>query len=253
MIDKNSFTIQLAGKRIEITPMYEWIREYCKDYIVENAVVDSVDLTVQTSGEDIAYERMRSDREYEAGQFPDDYLETLAVYRKIAEWMPSQGTVLFHGSAVAVDGRAYLFTAKSGTGKSTHTHLWREYLGERAVVVNDDKPLLRVTEEGVWVCGTPWDGKHRLSNNICVPLSSICILKRGGENAIHPITASQAYPMLMQQCYRPADTQALGQTLQLLDQIREQVSFYELSCNMEIEAAEVAFQGMREGRCQSGN
>lgn len=245
-MDKNgAFTIQLAGKQICITPMHALIREYCKDYIVDDADEDSVDLTVQTNMEDIAYERMRSDREYE-GQYPDDYLETLAVYRKIAEWMPSQDTVLFHGSAVAVDGRAYLFTAKSGTGKSTHTRLWREYFGERAVMVNDDKPLLKVAEDGVWVCGTPWDGKHRLSSNICVPLSAICILKRGEDNTIREITSAEAYPMLLQQCYRPADRTALQQTLQVLDRIREKLTFYELFCNRQPEAAQVAYQGMRE-------
>ena len=78
-----------------------------------------------------------------------------------------------------MDGQAVLFTAKSGTGKSTHTKLWRDLFGERAVMVNDDKPLLRILKDGVLVCGTPWDGKHRLSTNCALPLKAICILERG--------------------------------------------------------------------------
>ena len=87
-------------------------------------------------------------------------------------------TILFHGSAVAVDGIGYLFTAKSGTGKSTHTRLWRELFGERAVMLNDDKPLIKVSENGIIVYGTPWDGKHRLSTNTFVPLKGICFMSK---------------------------------------------------------------------------
>ena len=63
-------------------------------------------------------------------KYSDIYLETMAVYRKIEDKLLDYDTILFHGSAVAVDGVGYLFTAKSGTGKSTHTRLWREMLSE---------------------------------------------------------------------------------------------------------------------------
>ena len=106
MIEAGAFTIQLAGKRIHIRPLYDMVREYCKAYIVPDACAD---LSVQILAEDIAYERRQSEREAElAGQkeaaYTDAYLETLAVYRRIAEWMPMQNTLLFHGSAIAVDG-----------------------------------------------------------------------------------------------------------------------------------------------------
>lgn len=257
-----SFIIQLAGHKIRIFPRYEWVREYCKDYILpdagaideclphEVADVSTADLTVQISAEDIAYERMRSDRDAERNDqapvmYSDAYLETLAVYRKIAEWMPIQGILLFHGSVVAVDGKAYLFTAKSGTGKSTHTRLWREYFGDRAVMINDDKPLIQVTDDGIYAYGTPWDGKHRLSTNTHAPLAGICVLRRGSDNVIRKVTPQDVYPMLLQQCYRPMATEALMATMQLLDKLKENNSFYELSCNISQEAVEVAYNGMR--------
>ena len=256
------FIIQLAGHRIRIFPRYEWIREYCKDYIIpdtglgkeylsdEVAGVTTTDLTVQISSDDIAYECLHSDRDAQKnGQEPvmytDAYLETLAVYRRIAEWMPMQNTLLFHGSVVAVDGQAYLFTAKSGTGKSTHTRLWREYFGDRAVMINDDKPLLQIREDGIYAYGTPWDGKHRLSTNMSAPLSGICILRRGADNSICRISAEDAYPMLVQQCYRPMDKVALGHTMCLLDRIKETVPCYELYCNMSEKAVETAYNGMK--------
>ena len=92
--------------------------------------------------------------------------------------------VLFHCSAVAVDGKAYLFTAASGTGKSTHTRMWRQHFGGRAVMVNDDKPILRIKDDGIYVCGTPWCGKHGLQTNVEVPVQGICILGGGEKNMI---------------------------------------------------------------------
>ena len=208
----------------------------CQFYLTDS----SAQWTVQVSQQDIDLERSRADRP----GYSDAYLETLAVYRKIAEKMPEYDTFLFHGSAIAVDGKAYIFTAKSGTGKSTHARLWREMLGERAVMVNDDKPLIRVHPDGAaTVYGTPWDGKHRLSSNIAVPVRAICILERSGENHIVQITKSEALPMLIQQAYRPADPIALAKTLTLIDRV--DVRFYRLSCNMDISAAELSYNTMK--------
>ena len=154
-------------------------------------------------------------------------------------------TILFHGSVVAVDGIGYLFTAKSGTGKSTHTRLWREYFGERAVIVNDDKPLLKITDSGVTAYGTPYNSKHRLGTNISVLLKAICILTRAAENHIEPITRDHAYTMLLQQVYRPADILKMAKTLKLVDRLADRVKLYKLDCNMEISAAIVAYEGMQ--------
>ena len=138
-------TYKMAGKIIEINSLYKKVHDYCKEY----SCVCEPDITVSITQADIDYERKKSAAADTAeGRTPhvspDDYLEELAVYRKIAEKMPEYDTFLFHGSAVAVDRVCYIFTAKSGTGKSTHTRLWRTLLGERAVMVNDDKPLIRV-------------------------------------------------------------------------------------------------------------
>lgn len=148
-------------------------------------------------------------------------------------------------SVIAVDGAGYLFTAKSGTGKSTHTRLWRDYFGDRAIMVNDDKPLLHIVDSGVIAYGTPYNGKHRLGNNISVPLKAICILTRSAENHIEPITGNQAYTILLQQVYRPADMLKIEKALELVDRLADRVKLYRLGCNMNISAAKVAFEGMQ--------
>ena len=116
---------KIADKVVEVTSIYDEIHEYCADYQTD----ENVDYSVTTTQADIDFEREKSAREDEiegipTRQFSDSYLEELAVYRKIAEQMIDFDTVLFHGSVVAVDDVGYLFTAKSGTGKSTHTRLW---------------------------------------------------------------------------------------------------------------------------------
>jgi hypothetical protein len=176
----------------------------------------------------------------------DAYLEITAVQRKIVEELVGFDVLLFHGSVVAVDGGAYLFTAKSGTGKSTHTRLWREVLGDRAVMINDDKPLLMIGKEQVTVYGTPWNGKHRLGANIVVPLKAICILERGVENRIAKISAGEALRMLLQQSNRPANTILLPKYMELVDRVADSVCFYRLQCNMDLEAAQVAFGTMSQ-------
>lgn len=242
------FRIELAGVPIEITTQYEMTKQMCQDYLTMR--LPSLSLAI--SQEDIAYEREKSAREDEKEgipirQFADDYLETLAVYRKIAEGLLDYNVLLFHGSTVAVDGEAYLFTAKSGTGKSTHVRLWREMFGGRAVMVNDDKPLLKLMDDGVTAYGTPWDGKHRLSNRVAVPLRSLCILERSETNRIERTTPKDAWPMLMQQSYRPQETVKMAKTLELIDKLAQHVGLYRMGCNMESAAALMAYEAMRQG------
>lgn len=264
-----SFTIRLAGQLFTICPVCDYIREYCKDYIVadvtgQSGIADGDteytssgvgDITTESvtririTQSDIDFEREKSAREdikegIPIRQFSDAYMETLAVYRKIADHLLSCDTLLFHGSVIAVDGIGYLFTAKSGTGKSTHTRLWREYFGERAVMVNDDKPLLRITDSGVTAYGTPWDGKHRLSTNIAVPLKGICILTRDTTNHIEPEEPHALYPLIVQQTNRSLSADGMKQTLSLIDRMLNVVPVYRLGVNMDIEAARVAYEGM---------
>jgi hypothetical protein len=240
-------TIELAGITFRILSQYPDIERLCHAY----KTMDPSEIELRISLGDITLERERSARDdircgRQVKDWPDGYLETLAVYRKIAERIPAYNTFLFHGSCVAVDGIGYLFTAKSGTGKSTHSRLWRELLGDRAVMVNDDKPLIRVNPDGTaTVYGTPWDGKHHLSTNIAVPLKAICILERAKQNTIRQITAGEAYPMLLQQAYRPMDSTALSKTLTLIDKLAASVSLWRLGCNTDIEAARVAYKAMK--------
>lgn len=239
------FAIKVAGQVAAVNALFESSRDYCRDYLCDEKPGFSVVITPA----DIALEREKSARTDRAEGVPvrnvsDAQLEITAIQRKIAEALFAHNVLLFHGSVVAVDGVAYLFTAKSGTGKSTHARLWREFLGDQAVMVNDDKPFLRVTEHGILACGSPWNGKHRLGSNICVPLQAICVLERGETNEIRQITAGEALPILLQQTSRPLNGKLLPKCLELLDSLSRHTAFYRLRCNMELEAAKMSFEAM---------
>lgn len=241
-----TITLSLAGFCVEINAIYPSTRTFCRDYLCEGVP----EFSITISPEDIVFEREKSEKEdlmegIPVRQFSDEYLETLAVYRKICARLLERETLLFHGSAIAVDGMAYLFTAKSGTGKSTHTALWRKVFGDRAVMINDDKPLLKLTPEGVLVCGTPWKGKHGLGCNRMVPLKAICILERAEQNTIAPIDAVQALPMLLQQSFRTGTPGGIILLFDILDKLTKRIRLYRLGCNMDPQAATVAYEGMK--------
>ena len=237
-------TYRFADMTVRVESLHPDVHELCRGYHCDGMP----EFVVHTTQGDIDFERERSEAasaaELDTHTPTDGYLETLAVYRNVAEAMPKRGVVLVHGSCVAVEGAAYLFCAPSGTGKSTHTRLWRELLGERAIMVNDDKPLVRVGNEGAVAYGTPWDGKHRLSTNVAVPLRAVCLLGRAECNHIERLTAVKAYAALLAHVYRPLDPLALSATLELVDHLVSSVELWRLGCNKHIEAARVSFAAM---------
>lgn len=156
-----------------------------------------------------------------------------------------QGFML-HSSAIMLDGKAYLFSAPSGTGKSTHTEKWIRLFG--AEYLNDDKPALRLVD-GVWMAyGTPWSGKHDLSKPIGVPLGGIAVLERGEENTISPMSPADALPAIMNQTVYKLSAARMERLLTLLDDLLRRVPVWHLYCRNEDEAAYVSHKAMTKGQ-----
>lgn len=231
-----------AGIAMRICSLHEGVHIMCADYKTSLEPA----LTITSSEEEIREERHRNDADGD-DRFPDDYIETLVIYRKMAVMLVEHNVLLIHGSAIAVDGQGYLFTALSGTGKSTHTRLWHEVFGDRVTMINDDKPLVRIGDDGkVTIYGTPWDGKHHLSNNISVPLKSIVYLERGEQNEIHGVSAGEMFPILLQQTFRENNAAMTAKVLALISRLTQAVTFFDLHCTISKEAAKVAFEGVTE-------
>ncbi len=155
--------------------------------------------------------------------------------------------MLLHASAVVLDGWAYLFSAPSGTGKSTHTQLWLKAFGGRAVILNDDKPALRY-ENGLWYAfGTPWSGKTDQNVDMKVPLAGIAMLQRGETNEIEPFSGQEAIFAILEQTTRPRDPKLRQKLLTLLDKLLRTVPVWKLKCNMELDAPLVSYEAMLRG------
>ncbi len=182
----------------------------------------------------------------DAKDIPLSQIEFSALCRKLSERLILDNILLFHGSAIAYNGGAYIFTAPSGTGKSTHTRLWREMLGNKVTMINDDKPFLRFGEK-IYVCGSPWNGKHRLGENISAPLRGIAILSRSSDNIITRLQGKElekAFFTLVSQTYRPPSSEALSIVLRLISDMARRVPIYRLECNMSPNAALCSFGEM---------
>ena len=236
------FTMKVAGATAEVHSLFDSTRDYCNAYLIGEAP----EFTITVTPENLTFEQADLLAEAKAEgmkprHFTDPFLERAAIQRAFADFLLNRNTLLFHGSTVALEGYAYLFTARCGTGKSTHTRLWREvFPGAR--MVNDDKPFLEITEKGVIAHGSPWSGKHGLSENISVPLKGICILHRGPENKIRPISPEEAMEMLLAQGYCPAESQK--KFLELIQALSRQVSLWSMECTKDPEAAKVSHQAM---------
>lgn len=240
-----SFTISLAGIPIGVSPCHPTIVDSFKDYLGDETPLFSVSV----SSSDIEYERLQSGKRCEEDGFPtysfsERSMEALAVLRKIANRIIDYNILLFHSSVIAVDGKAYIFTAPSHTGKTTHTCLWLEQLPQ-AYVLNGDKPFLKIETDGrVLACGTPWQGKEHYGVNETLPLEAICLLERDETNHIERVSVKDALNSLILQTHLPYDPMVKVKALQLIGHVAQSVRLYRLGCNMDPEAARVSIDAM---------
>ena len=221
------FKIKLAGIAIGIKSLYTDVFEMCGDYMCEDEC--EADFCVVSSKEGIRRERAKANQNDDPS---DAYLETLAVYRGIAEKMPEYSAFLMHGSVVADKEAAYMFAAVSGVGKTTRTNKWIEQI-EDSFVVNGDKPLIKIADGRAYACGTPWCGKEKQNTNIMMPLRAVIFLERAEEIGIRKITFAEAFVSALRQIYRPQNSGQMAKTLELIKSLDQKVGFYKYYINLD--------------------
>ena len=226
------FKIEIAKIKIQIDNKYDVLPKISKDYFTEG----EADFSVSVTDEDIK----RVGIALSDGS-TDSALESVAVYRKIADKLSDYSAFVFHGAAIVYDGAAYVFTAKSGTGKTTHIRLWRKKFGDKVKILNGDKPVIRVIDGVAYVAGTPWRGKEGYGEPGLYRLDGVAILERGIENSAEKITSNDAVIGFASQAYIPkVNALAAKKTLLTISSVIESVPMIRLRCNMEDSAAEVA-------------
>lgn len=229
---------RLADLNVEIKAKYAYTYRMCNDYLHSDQSAKA-DITVEISEEEIAAEKGK------ASGFSDGYCESLCVYRRICNRIPSMGAVMFHSSVLSLDGDGYAFFGKSGAGKSTHTRMWCELFGDRAEVINGDKPIYRFDGERLIAYGTPWCGKEGLNKNKSVEVKALCLIKKAPENSIRRLSLAEAPRAVIEQVIMPKDAQNVIATLEFLDRALAAVPVYELSCNISTDAARLSYETMK--------
>ena len=244
------FKIKMADFVIEIDNKYNYIKRLCSKYVYEG---EDKDFSAACTEEDISNEEVAAQNDKEVADMlarmdvdgRRGYLESVCIYRAICLQLPENGSFVMHAATIEVDGLAYAFTARSGTGKSTHISLWKKLLGDRVKVVNGDKPII---DGSFYAYGTPWCGKEGWNRNVSVKLNGLCFIERALENRIEKMPLDEAASRIMKQILIPKDSLGAINTFELVDKMLNNVNCWLLGCNISLEAAEIAYKAMSGGQ-----
>ena len=223
---------RIAGMNIAVEPRFEYTKQVMADYAVPDK---DYQLLVTVTNEMIDYEQGLNVKIH-GERMKDALCESVAVLRVICDDIIKRGGFFLHCSCLQYRGKAVIFTAPSGTGKSTHASLWRKHFGDEVVMINDDKPLVREQEDGFVIYGTPWRGKHGIGANISAPIGAVYFLEQAPENSVEPIDGFTALSLLMQQTVIPRGREDTSTLLDMLGRLIEATPMFRLKCNISDEA-----------------
>ncbi len=227
---------KIADVIIEMQPEGRLVSQSQK-YLIDTD--DAVDFNV-LMGTPEEYKKRRIDCNFE--EF--GYLMSGAdFYRKLLNY----NGMMMHASVVVVEGNAYVFSAASGTGKSTHTNLWLQKFGDKAYIINDDKPAIREIDGTFYVYGTPWSGKTDTNVNAKAKLQGICFLERDEINRIERMTADAAVLRLMHSTLKKLTPELIDKEVSLINNLIKNIPIYIMGCTPTAEAADMAYDVMSKG------
>lgn len=215
---------------------------FAKNYTT-NATDDAIEIV--STIED-AEEWKNSHPNEEGIDFPLSYLETLVIQSKIANVIAKNNGFVFHGSTIYLDSpeNAYIFTAPSGTGKSTHSRLLKSMFGDRINYINDDKPFIKLNGSEYNVYGSPWDGKERRSNNLKGVLRGIFVIQRSLECDVEQIPGKEAIMHLIKQIHIPSGIENTLNGTEFIVNLCKNIPIYILKVDMSENAPKTSYKIM---------
>lgn len=173
--------------------------------------------------------------------------EDISFCRKFSEILIERfNGVLFHAAAVSVGNRAFLFTAESGVGKTTHISLLKSCFGGSVRIINGDKPILRYTDGKITVYGSPWNGKENYGEDVSAELGAVFFVSRAEKNSCKRVSGADMLHLLMKQTAVPESLDGKLKTLDFLEKLVTGADFFELKCNMNDEAAYTSYKVIKE-------
>lgn len=232
---------RIADLLVKMTPKYERLRKYAEKYLCS-----------EEASEEDALEIDLTDSYLEKKQKESPYLTLEACeyvwsgVKFACRLIDLDGFVL-HASAVSYKGDAYLFSADSGTGKSTHTGFWQEVFGkEETVIINDDKPAIRQRNGVFYASGSPFSGKSDLSENVTVPIKALCFIHRSEKNEIKRMEPNEALELVLRQTLRPGKVDRLDRLILHLGDFIEKVPVYSLGVTYSPDSAKFAYESLNK-------
>lgn len=240
------FNIKIADETVQIICYNPFTKSMFKEYFTDEEARFTV-FPKRVDKEKIR-ERFRavlSGKKAEILDRSHSFSEYHAIHLELATKLIDRGVLLVHGSAVAADGGAYLFIATSGTGKTTHTNYWTMALGERAFIINDDKPMIRITDGEPLIYPTPWGIHDKPKQAEKAPLKAMILLERADFNKLSPIKESELFPHLYKAALRgetPAETLEI---VELERKLMDKTKLYKMQCTNSIDAAKTAIRELK--------
>ena len=229
---------KIAGLTVEMNPKHNRVKKVAANYL-NDAVDAHTDFTIAVSDDSI--EQYVAEHPNLTKSQAEYILECSCFSSELLNF----NSFVLHASAIMYQGVAYLFSAHSGTGKSTHTNLWQRYFGEEKVTyINDDKPVIRKIDGNWCACGSPFCGKNDLGENIIVPIGGVAFLERCDTNSIAPMTSAEAIFKIFDLTLRPSSAKKMNNLMSIIETLISEIPIYSLKCNMSLDAVKVAYEGM---------
>ncbi len=230
------FNVSLGGLTIEMKSRFDYLKLFCHEYLCED---QKPDFSVSATDEKI--DELRESNP----EMADCFLERDAIFAEIVSKLPYYNRMMLHGACITYNGKGYLFTAHSGTGKSTHISLWKRYLGDSVGIVNGDKPIFEMRPNGtIHAYDTPWCGKEGWNEFKSADVAGICFLQQGAENKIRPVDPEEAISLMLQQMFHPYETESTLLMLEFLSRMLEKLPMYLLECDMSEKAVKTSFEAL---------
>ncbi len=231
----------IANVKVYMQPKGELLKTRAKKYLLdENGKKEDCSIIIDTEDE--------SFKEYLEGNSGMDYqlVEYAWIGTQFYRQLLDFGGFYLHSSVVALDGKAYIFSADSGTGKSTHTRLWLEYFGkDKAVIINDDKPAIKSENGILYAYGTPFSGKNDISQNIGVPIKALCFLEQALFDEIEKLSFHEAMYKFIHQLLCSEKKEYMDKLLSYTDVFFQNIPIYNLKCTKNESAVITSYNAMK--------
>lgn len=239
------FKVKIAGHVAEVESLYVRSKAICRDFLTD----ELPEFRIFLGQQDIEKERDTYIKVYGDCTLWDSTLETYALHAALATKLLDYDTFMMHGAAVAYNDNTYIFSGRSGIGKTTHVLQWLKRL-PGAKIINGDKPFIITGPGGQspMACGTPWGGKENYYVNTIVPVRSIIMMERAEENCIERISFTDFFISFLPQVFHSDEEQKMRQILKLIQRLNPAVSFWRFKCNnFREDCFDVAYNALVRG------